>query len=256
MLRVANVSVDGSLTLAGDESRAAACFDLRKVRETPRPPAPCGSCRPGRRSASAGRARTQAASDPPRTDDPRELIEERDHVRGRDEVERCVAVGQCRCVPVLERDVLAATGLLPWRARPSPARCRRRPHGPRESAPRSTAPLTPCRCRRRARVSTGPSTVASAASTGANASGLRIVSQHGREHVELLADQRADERPESWEAHGDVRREPRVAAAEPLPQVPHGTSRLIRTSCPARALSVCAALPPFIATATLPYESS
>ncbi len=77
-----------------------------------------------------------------------------------------------------------------------------------------------------------------------------------REHVELLADQRADERPESWEAHRDVRREPRVAAAQPLLQVPHGTSRLIRTSCPARALRVCAALPPFIATATLPYESS
>ena len=77
---------------------------------------------------------------------------------------------------------------------------------------------------------------------------------HGRQRVELPAQERPEEPPHAWTPHRRIRREPRELAADR--DADHDGSRWMRTSCPALIPSIAAAFPPLIAMDRLRYESS
>ncbi len=170
-----------------------------------KPPKPTSARRArsvsGRRPEGRPRARASATttSVPPGGGDPRELLEERDHVQEHDEVEGAVREGERGGVGDLEAHAAGELG------RKQPPRLvdhrrerdrRRRPRPP-ESARRRAAPPAPSPCRRRARARRSTLSRSRAAASGAAQAGPRPRVPAGREPVELDAQAAAEEAPET-----------------------------------------------------------
>src|SRR5262249_50470268 len=239
--------------LTGNERVAPFRWDVPKVRESaaaellPQPLRRNVDRRPG-----TAREREQDVTAPP--GDTRDLVEERDHVRVRDEVEGAVCKRQRRRVRLLIRHVqvggCVATGLLEHRLRQVDTDDRRLGEARRQSdraSPRARADVEDAR--RRSRESVEPGVIRCE----------RVLEPHGvpnrRERVELPAYDRTEELPEDRAAHGRVGGKPR----KPTPDRgagDHEGSRGMRTGGPGLTPSIAAALPPLIASDRLRYESS
>ena len=167
-----------------------------------------GAARRARRSASRHRRRTRRPPTSAAPNDPGELVEERDHVRERDEVERAVRERQRRRVaPARSRTRSASSGgilrarLVDHRAaRSTPttsASGNRR--GDRETPPRR------CPCRRRATRRGASGTASSPASKPARCVAAPArVPRSARAARTAARSGRAEEPPEQRPAHDDV----------------------------------------------------
>src|SRR5438067_8094285 len=194
---------------------------------------------------------------PTRRDDAGELVEERDHVGERDEIERFVLVRESRSVSDLETDPRLLTG-----RNPSACAC---DHLLRQvGADDVRVWETPCDRERRTAGSRAE--VEHTHRFGLNPLERRHVRReriggahlvpHGRKSVELLAHERTKDAPQPRPPHDDVRHEPSELASDCLSGEHQGTSRWMRTASPSRAANNSAALPPLIAIAMFRYASS
>src|SRR5438067_643052 len=183
---------------------------------------------------------------PPRLEQARNLVEERDHVRVRDEVERAVREGERGRIGELE---VHAAGEL---RRELPARLG--DHPLREIRSRHVRLRKATRERERAAAGSGAEVEGSARRR------RQLVERpFVRREVPLLEDrvpargqrlelpprQRTEEAPQARVANDCVRRQPRELLPQLLPV--HGTFMWIRKSWPSRAPNICPALPPLMA---------
>src|ERR1051325_9319273 len=234
---------------AGKKRGFGACLKVRKVREPTRSELCAQPFRrdPDRRVRPAGEREDHRAA---RRRDPCELVEERDHVGERDELERAVLVGQLRSIGLLEahavgelrgrvpacerdhllRDICADD--LRFREAPRQRKgCEARARPEVEGPPRRLRKGRKCLLERREGLI-----------------GAQLVPAW-RKPVELPADRAAEGTPQDRAAYHGVRRQPSELAAELCFEVAkvHGVRRWILTSWPGPMPNISAALPPLIA---------
>ena len=246
--RSVNVPCARRLTLDCEKSSAATGRKLRKFRETATTEL-LAQTLGERRSASPARPRTRRARGR-RRDDTRQLVEERDHVAERDQLERAVVVRQLLRIGDLVTDTPATpSAALPLRS--SASRCRRPPPQPRESARRPSA---------RPRRSPSPGqergeAAVRARSRAASTEGERLwrtPSVPGPARAGRTASaQRAPRAPQQGPADDNVGDDAGEALAEG-----HGCVQPQGHIFAGVRRNISAALPRLIATATLRYESS